>query len=110
MKFLTIGDLQGRINHWQQREFRPNGEAPNPLADALVICEEAGEVARCAVKAHQNIRGGPEHWNAELRKELADVIIATLAAFSNAGIDATEAIEERWAVVGARKFASKDEA
>jgi NTP pyrophosphatase (non-canonical NTP hydrolase) len=93
---------QDQIREWHRREF------PTETVEqvALVVAEEAGEVARCIVKGAQGIRGGTEHWDAELPKEAADVVIALYALAALKGWDLDEAIEDRWWTVGARRFAT----
>jgi NTP pyrophosphatase (non-canonical NTP hydrolase) len=104
---IGLSELQQQVAEWHQREFRTDGTHHNGLLTGLVVCEEAGEVARCLAKRGQGIRGSYEHWTEELRKEIADVIIATTSLAAENDIDVAAAVGERWAVVGARKFASE---
>lgn len=104
---MNLDDLQREVLDWQEREFRPLSPA-NPLADALVLAEEAGEVARCVVKKYQTIRGSESHWDEELEKKSGDVIISLLSLAANAGFSLGNAVEKRWKVVGARKFATAE--
>lgn len=85
---------QAEIGEWQSREFRPDGQPPNWFSDTLIIAEETGEVCRCFVKRQQNIRGGSDHWDEELRKELGDVVITVLAFGENWGLDVTDHTDE----------------
>lgn len=59
----------------------------------LCIGEEAGEVQRAILKAHQKIRPSTR---GNLREELADLLIATLATAGFAEIDLESALEERF--------------
>lgn len=98
---------QAEIAEWHRREFPSSDPAETQLmAQVLVLAEEVGEVARCVVKARQGIRGGADHWKAELVKEMGDVVIALCAAADMADIDLSAAVSDRWAVVGQRKFAT----
>ena len=106
---MNLTDIQASVHEWQEREFRPLSPR-NALADGLVLCEEAGEVARCLVKREQKIRGTAEHWTEELAKEMCDVVITVIALAGNEGIDLESALIARWNEVGARKFATEETA
>lgn len=103
---LSPRELQRQVGEWQRREFRPNGELPNPLKDALKICEEAGEVAERAVKRTDPRRHDGVDWGARLKEELPDTVIACFSMAENEGFDLWGLIDARWGEVGARRFAT----
>lgn len=100
---LTLSDLQQQVSTWHDREF-PD-EHGNQLP-ALVLCEEAGEVARAVVKGAQGIRGTAAEWLDNLGDELADVVIAACSVAASSGLDLGVVVRDRWSAVGARRFAT----
>jgi hypothetical protein len=90
---VELRSIQSAIGEWQQREFRPNGIPADLMVDTMLVVEECGETARCFVKRNQNIRGGADHWTAELRKEQADVVVTVLALGANHHIDVVEGLD-----------------
>ena len=97
-----IRDLQRSVAQWHRQEF-PKSDLPQ---QALVLTEEVGEVCRAIVKKAQGIRGMAEHWDANLRTEVADVLIALCAVAEHAGIDLADALTDRWPDVRRRQFAT----
>jgi NTP pyrophosphatase (non-canonical NTP hydrolase) len=75
---------------------------------ALIVCEEAGEVARAVLKKAQGIRTETD-WSKELEKEAADVLVALLALADRFGFDLEQAWAERFfGTVSQRRFASAE--
>jgi len=95
-----IRDLQGEVNAWVEHNFGHGNE----LATVGGLAEEVGEVMRAAVKRSQGIRGTRAEWDAELRKETADVFIKLCDVASFYGFELADAVTERWAVVSARDW------
>ena len=89
-----IDALQRRVGEWSEAMFRSDGSPPNPLANALAIAEETGEVCRAVLKRSHG--GRPEtDWHAELPGEVADVVITALVLAHNEGFSLAEAIEAK---------------
>lgn len=65
---------------------------------ALALCEEAGEVARAVIKRnHQNAGTGDRpttDWTAELRLELAQVVVVAMKIAQREGFSLFEAVTE----------------
>jgi NTP pyrophosphatase (non-canonical NTP hydrolase) len=95
-----IRALQGEVNAWVEHNFGHDNE----LATVGGLAEEVGEVMRAAVKRSQGIRGTREEWDAELRKESADVFIKLCDVASFYGFDLADAVVERWTKVSARDW------
>ena len=69
-----LDQIQAEVEEWTKR-FRPTPEAAaDPLADALSVAEEAGEVCRAVLKRAHGKRPGTD-WSAQLRDEAGDVVI-----------------------------------
>jgi NTP pyrophosphatase (non-canonical NTP hydrolase) len=76
----------------------------------LILGEEAGEVLlaaqdfavavakvqRCILKGAQDIRGGTDHWHAELRKETAQAFMVLCTVAHRAGFDLSDAVDSEW--------------
>lgn len=97
-----MDDFQAEVGSWVARCF-PNED---PLERALVLCEEAGEVARAVLKRHQSIRGTRDEWTAELLKELGDVMICVAATAHIEGVLLSEVVTKRWTAISMRDYAS----
>ena len=96
-----LDSIQAEVDRWTRR-FRPTPEAAaDPLADALSVAEEAGEVCRAVLKRSHGKR--PEtDWTKNLREEAADVVISLLSLAANEGWSLMDAVQERWVEVGSR--------
>lgn len=94
---------QRRAGEWTDSRFLED----NLLCRGLVLAEEAGEVARCILKADQGIRGGREKWLAALPAETADVFFTLVALAHRAGFDLGRAVEDRWAELSQRTYDSE---
>jgi NTP pyrophosphatase (non-canonical NTP hydrolase) len=100
----AMGMMQQEVAEWHRREF-PDAK---PEWLALIVCEEAGEVARAVLKKAQGIRTETD-WSKELEKEAADVLVALLALADRFGFDLEQAWAERFfGTVSQRRFASAE--
>jgi NTP pyrophosphatase (non-canonical NTP hydrolase) len=97
-----LDEFQSEVGEWVSRCF----PSEDPLERALVLCEEAGEVARAALKRHQDIRGTRAEWTAELLKELGDVLICVAATAYVEGVPLSEIVAKRWAEISVRDYAA----
>lgn len=95
----SISDYQREIVPWVDRNF-----VRTQLSAIGGLAEELGEVARCAVKADQGIRGTHEEWMAEMRKELGDVFIKLVETADFFGHDLSVCVQERWAAIRQRDW------
>lgn len=84
----VIGELMDEVLERQ-------GVDHTELAHVVHLAEECGEVARAALKGHQGIRGTPEFWREELRKELGQLIVSAAGYAHHRGIDLQETVEEQ---------------
>lgn len=94
---MTIERLQRDVAAWHWSRF---GECP-PWAVARKLAEEAGEVCRAVVEADYPSVNGTGR-TSDLADELGDVLIAACALASRSGINLSDAVAARWAVVGER--------
>ena len=102
--FHSVTQLQSDVGDWHRREF------PSVLPEwlALIVCEEAGEVARAILKLQQGIRRETD-WRAEVELESADVLIALLALADRFGFDLADAGRRRFdSTVVHRRFATAE--
>lgn len=99
-----IGQYQQTIGVWSDYNFGRPGDPNYVDTGPAGLAEEVGELCRAWVKRAQGIRGTREEWDAEFRKEAADVFIKLAQVCYGEGFSLQEAIAERWAVVGARDF------
>jgi NTP pyrophosphatase (non-canonical NTP hydrolase) len=94
---LDLRGLQAELEAWMLRNF---GEQ-TLLERGLCVGEEAGEVQRAILKAHQGIRAGDR---GSLEEELPDLIIAAIGTAAVARIDIAAALAKRWAAVRAKTY------
>jgi NTP pyrophosphatase (non-canonical NTP hydrolase) len=98
---MSLDAIQAEVDEWTRR-FRPTPEAAaDPMADALALAEEAGEVCRAVLKRSHGKRPGTD-WTEQVRLEAADVAITLLSLAANEGWSLSDAIAERWAEVRTR--------
>jgi NTP pyrophosphatase (non-canonical NTP hydrolase) len=98
---MSLDAIQAEVDEWTRR-FRPTPEsAADPMADALALAEEAGEVCRAVLKRSHGKRPGTD-WTEQVRLETADVAITLLSLAANEGWSLSDAITERWAEVRTR--------
>jgi NTP pyrophosphatase (non-canonical NTP hydrolase) len=95
---------QQRVGEWVDSRFPDD----TLLLRGLILGEESGEIQRCILKAHQNIRGGADHWANELRKETVDGLFSLLAIAHRAGFDLSDAIAAEWPRLAAKAYRSSD--
>jgi len=93
--------VQREAGAWHDRELG----AHDPLKSAAKVAEEAGEFVGATLKALE-VRNDAIDWSVNARKELGDVFIAAMNAATAQGWDVAELIEERWAVISERRFAT----
>jgi NTP pyrophosphatase (non-canonical NTP hydrolase) len=93
-------DMQENVGRWAIHNF-PEASKLNSVAS---VSEEAGELLRAIRKQEQGIRGTYAEWEAELRKEHGDVLIALFQSAYACDIDLLEVFQERWAEVRQRDF------
>ncbi len=101
---MDIKNLQVQIGRWHAANF-----PQDPDGSVMVVGEEVGELLRAVVKGRQNVRGGPERWEPEKRKEVGDVFISLVCFCNQNGIDLASAVRDRWETVGARVASSAEE-
>ena len=92
--------MQMNVGAWARHNF-PDDDRVCAVGS---VTEEVGELLRAARKQKQQIRGTHEEWDAELRKEAGDVLIALFQAADNCGFDLYEAYRLRWNEVALRDF------
>jgi NTP pyrophosphatase (non-canonical NTP hydrolase) len=95
-----IFELQNEIAIWAARNF------PDDTRQTVVLgtAEEVGELCRAALKHYQQIRGTPEQWEAEVRKETADVFIKLCHVAEIWGFDLESVIDTRWTEIRQRDW------
>ena len=87
---------------------------------ALALCEEAGEVARAVIKRNHAIKGSgdrePSDWSANLRRELAQVVVVAMKMAEREGfslaqmiVDEREALDARFHAVWREKNRSGED-
>lgn len=96
---MNLERLQRDVAAWHWNVF---GSDCPPWAVALKVAEEAGEVCRAVVESDYPSVNGTGR-TSDLADELGDVIIAAAALAGRSGINLTDAVADRWAVVGARR-------
>lgn len=92
--------MQAEVAEWTVR-FRGPSRKADPMADALIIAEEAGEVCRAVLKRAHGLRGETD-WDAQLRDEAGDVLISLLSLAANEGWSLLEEAQRRWEEVRRR--------
>ena len=100
---LDLAVLQSEVTEWSFRNFG-DAEKVTSETSALGLAEEVGEVCRALIKRAQGIRGDRSEWDAELRKELGDVVIKLCDVAARDGIQLAGAVAERWAKVRTRNW------
>jgi len=95
-----VGPTTAEVKHWKLDNF----DEENITETALGLSEETGELCRAVLKRYQGIRGEASYWSAELRKELADVVIKAHDVAGVEGFDLMMAVAERWDTVSRRDW------
>lgn len=97
---IDIDNFQEVVGEWCQRNFGHQSD--------LVLyggtAEECGEMLRGAVKREQRIRGTRDEWNAEIKKEIGDVVIKLATIAAQEGWSLANIIALRWAEVSQRDW------
>ena len=98
-----LSDYQEEILRWSNYNW---GKPPkyDSFTASVGIGEEAGEVLRAVLKRKQMIRGTYEEWTAELRKELADVLIKVIEVAALEDMNIEVLLQERWDEIRQRDF------
>ena len=98
-----ITALAHEIAAWRRRELPTTDTATQELLAGMKVAEEAGELVGALVKRTQGIRGVT---GADVLDELGDVLITALAVAVDLGCDPAQVLEQRWAGVSQRRFAT----
>jgi len=98
-----ITALVHEIAAWRRRELPTTDAATQELLAGMKVAEEAGELVGALVKRTQGIRGVT---SADVLDELGDVLITALAVAVDLGCDPAQVLEQRWAGVSQRRFAT----
>ncbi len=98
---MSLRKLQEDIATWSSYNFGPD---VTTMQSIVGLPEEVGELCRAVLKKYQGIRGTAEEWDAEIEKEIGDVLIKLCEFANRAGVDIEDAVFKRWAVVGMRNF------
>jgi NTP pyrophosphatase (non-canonical NTP hydrolase) len=102
--FISHGlmDLAAEIYQWSNHNFGDAVACP-PVIAVVGLGEECGEVQRALLKQHQGIRGTWDEWQAELTKELGDVLIKVIDVANRAGIT-MDTVLDRWNAIQQRDW------
>lgn len=92
--------IVGDILEW--RGLVLGEETGEVLEAAIAFTVATAKVQRALLKAQQGIRGGADHWAAELRKETGDAFFCLAALAHRAGFPLVDAVNDRWAVLRER--------
>jgi len=98
-----ITALAHEIIAWRRRELPTTDATTQELLSGMKVAEEAGELVGALVKRTQGIRGVT---GADVLDELGDVLITALAVAVDLGCDPAQVLEQRWASVSQRRFAT----
>jgi len=98
-----ITALAHEIAAWRRRELPTTDAATQELLSGMKVAEEAGELVGALVKRTQGIRGVT---GADVLDELGDVLITALAIAVDLGCDPAQVLNQRWATVSQRRFAT----
>jgi len=99
-----LDELQQRIDEWHERNFGKPAQALR----ALIICEEAGELAHVVLKQEQGIRSATAQ-DEHLRDAMGDIVIALCALAASRGWSLWECVEETAARVLQRDWVADRE-
>lgn len=108
---MTFGSLQQQVAPWAEHNFPGDSRSTLALGEVEEILEliealqnVARRISRATVKLEQGIRGTPEEWLGEVRKELGDVIIKAAHVAEGFGMDLQDIVEGRWADIQRRDW------
>jgi NTP pyrophosphatase (non-canonical NTP hydrolase) len=96
----SLGALTKEVREWSDYNW-PLRARKDPLCSAV---EELGELMRAETKGEQGIRGTPEHWDEEAKKEWVDVFVALLDYASIRNWNLGTVIRDRWAQLKRRDW------
>ncbi len=98
-----ITALAQEIITWRRRELPATDAATQELLSGMKVAEEAGELVGALCKRTQGIRGVTR---TDVLDELGDVLITALSAAVDLGCDPAQVLNQRWATVSQRRFAT----
>ncbi len=98
-----ITALAHEIVTWCRRELPATDANTRQLLAGMKVAEEAGELVGALCKRTQGVRGVT---SADVLDELGDVLIAALSAAVDFGCDPAQVLNQRWATVSQRRFAT----
>jgi len=98
-----ITALAHEIVTWCRRELPATDANTRQLLAGMKVAEEAGELVGALCKRTQGVRGVT---SAGVLDELGDVLIAALSAAVDFGCDPAQVLNQRWATVSQRRFAT----
>lgn len=97
---VSLPELQRGVEAWVNHNF---GESSR-VVEALGLAEEVGELCRAVLKQEQGIRGTYAEWDAEIAKEIGDVLIKLASVATACGVDLEFAVKDRWETIRQRDF------
>lgn len=89
---ISLKDLQREQGEWTKKNF-PNQTG---LEAVLGVCEESGEMAHCALKMAQGIRGTKEQHMTAMEDAVGDVVIFLCAVCNQYGLNLEECVDVAW--------------
>jgi len=98
-----ITALAHEIVTWCRRELPATDASTRQLLAGMKVAEEAGELVGALCKRTQGVRGVT---SSDVLDELGDVLIAALSAAVDLGCDPAQVLNQRWAGVSQRRFAT----
>jgi len=98
-----ITALAHEIVTWCRRELPATDASTRQLLAGMKVAEEAGELVGALCKRTQGVRGVT---SSDVLDELGDVLIAALSAAVDFGCDPAQVLNQRWATVSQRRFAT----
>jgi NTP pyrophosphatase (non-canonical NTP hydrolase) len=115
----SIADLQAEVASWVAHNFPEDSRTDVALGTVEEIGEVAeivldlmamgGRMSRATLKQRQGIRGTRDEWDAQIRKEVADVFIKLCHLAAKCGFDLDCAIIDRWDEVKQRDWVANPE-
>src|SRR5688572_19374526 len=96
---MDLNDLQEAVARWQSENFPDCCD----WELALGVCEEAGELADCVLKAHRGIRGN-EYTEERMRDAVGDIIVYLFGLCDKRGWLLTDVVSETAGRVLSRKW------
>lgn len=105
-QWTEVFDDEQKSAEWVTNELWP-GETIEEAA--LALCEEAGEVARAIIKRnHAEVGSGdraPDDWDANLRTELAQVVVVAMKMAEREGFSLIHAVLDELTRLDQRRIA-----